>query len=92
MSPRRFARAREHIAFVRALVRRQPKTFAIAVTGAFVYALCTVASSIVISWVIDHVIDPRFEDGEVATSAVVTGCALIIGVGVLRAEIGRAHV
>jgi ATP-binding cassette subfamily B protein len=85
VSPRRFARAREHIAFVRALVRRQPKTFAIAVTGAFVYALCTVASSIVISWVIDHVIDPRFEDGEVATSAVVTGCALIIGVGVLRA-------
>jgi ABC-type multidrug transport system fused ATPase/permease subunit len=70
---------------VRALVRRQPKTFVIAVSGAFVYALCTVASSIVISWVIDHVINPRFEEGEVATSTVVTGCALIIGVGVLRA-------
>ena len=49
-------------AFVRALIARQPKTFAIAVSGAFVYALCTVASSIVISWVIDHVIVPRFDE------------------------------
>jgi ATP-binding cassette, subfamily B, bacterial len=67
------------------MVRREPKTFAIAVGGAFVYALCTVASSIVIRWVIDHVIVPRFEDGDVAVSTVATGCALIIGVGVLRA-------
>ncbi len=65
--------------------RRQPKTFAIAVGGASVYALCTVASSIVIRWVIDHVIVPRFEEGDVAVATVVTGCALIIGVGVLRA-------
>ncbi len=84
-APRRFARAREHIAFVRALVQRQPKTFAIAVGGAFVYALCTVASAIVIRWVIDNVIVPRFRDGDVATSTLVAGCTLIIGVGVLRA-------
>src|SRR5690606_9588318 len=32
-----------------------------------------------------HVIVPRFEQGEVAVATVVTGCALIIGVGVLRA-------
>lgn len=67
------------------MVKREPKTFAIAVGGAFVYALCTVASSIVIRWVIDHVIVPRFEDGEVAVATVVTGCSLIIAVGVLRA-------
>jgi ATP-binding cassette, subfamily B, bacterial len=83
--PRRFQRAREHIAFVRAMVRRHPKTFFVAVAGAFVFALCTVASSIVISWVIDHVIRPRFEEGDVAGSTVAAGCALIIGVGVLRA-------
>src|SRR5690606_35241361 len=53
--------------------------------GASVYALCTVASSIVVRWVIDHVIVPRFEQGEVAVGTVVAGCALIIGVGVLRA-------
>ena len=28
---------------------------------------------------------PRFEQGDVATSTVVTGCAMIIGVGLLRA-------
>jgi ABC-type multidrug transport system fused ATPase/permease subunit len=78
-------RAPEYAAFVRALVARQPKTFAIAVGGASVYALCTVASSVVIRWVIDHVIVPRFEEGDVAVATVVTGCALIIGVGVLRA-------
>jgi ABC-type multidrug transport system fused ATPase/permease subunit len=81
----RFARAREYWAFIRAMVRRQPKTFAIAVAGASVYALCTVASSIVIRWVIDHVIIPRFEEGQVAVATVVAGCSLIIGVGVLRA-------
>jgi ABC-type multidrug transport system fused ATPase/permease subunit len=67
------------------MVRRQPQTFAIAVAGASVYALCTVASSIVIRWVIDHVIEPRFEEGDVAVATVVLGCGLIIGVGVLRA-------
>ncbi len=82
---RRSGRAREYAAFVKAMVRREPKTFAIAVGGAFVYALCTVASSIVIRWVIDHVIVPRFEEGDVEVATVVTGCALIIGVGVLRA-------
>jgi ATP-binding cassette, subfamily B, bacterial len=78
-------RAKEYVAFIRAMVGRQPKTFAIAVAGASVFALCTVASSVVIRWVIDHVIVPRFEEGEVAVATVVTGCALIIGVGVLRA-------
>ncbi len=84
-SERRFAKGREYSAFIAAMVRRQPKTFAIAVGGASVYALCTVASSVVIRWVIDNVIVPRFEEGDVAVATVVTGCALIIGVGVLRA-------
>ena len=83
--PKRSGRAREYAAFIRAMVGRQPKTFSIAVAGASVYALCTVASSVVIRWVIDHVIVPRFEEGDVAVATVVTGCALIIGVGVLRA-------
>ena len=84
-SERRFARARAHAAFLRAIIRRHPKPFAAAVGGASVYALCTVASSVVISWVTDEVIVPRFRDGDVATGTVVAGCALIVGVGVLRA-------
>ena len=83
IAPRR--RGRTYLRFVRDLVRTEPLLFAIAVSGAFVYALCTVASSLVIEWVIDEVIFPRFEVGEVAASTVATGMALIIGVGMLRA-------
>ena len=81
----RFARGRRYLAFVLELVRIHPTLFVVAVAGAFVFALCTVASSIAIRWVIDEVILPRFEEGDVATSTLVTGCLLIIGIGVLRA-------
>lgn len=49
------------------------------------FALATVASSFAIKWVIDNVIVVRFEEGEVATSAVVTGFSMIIGIGLIRA-------
>jgi ATP-binding cassette subfamily B protein len=78
-------RARRYAGFIRELISLHPKLFTVAVLGAFVFALCTVASSIGLRWVIDHVILPRFEDGTVATSTVVAGCALIIGIGVIRA-------
>ena len=67
------------------LVNIHRTLFVIAVTGAFVFALCTVASSVAIRWVIDHVVVPRFEEGRVATGTVVAGCALVVGIGVLRA-------
>ena len=55
------------------MVRLHPRPFAIAVAGAAVFALCTVASSIAVQWVIDHVIVPRFEEGEVAAGTVLAG-------------------
>jgi ABC-type multidrug transport system fused ATPase/permease subunit len=81
----RFERARRYARFLREIVGLHPKLFAVSVAGASLFALCTVASSIVIRWVIDHVVVPRFEDGAVTTATVVTGCALIIGIGLLRA-------
>ena len=81
----RKGRARLYAGFLRDLLVLHPKLFAAAVGGASLFAVCTVASSIAVRWVIDHVILPRFEEGAVATSAVVTGCALIIGIGILRA-------
>lgn len=78
-------RARRYARFVRDLIALHPKLFTVAVLGAFVFAICTVASSIALRWVIDHVILPRFEEGSVATGTVVTGCALIVGIGVVRA-------
>ncbi|MEO6572100.1 MAG: ABC transporter ATP-binding protein [Ilumatobacteraceae bacterium] len=85
VSEQRFARGRTYLRFVRRLVELHPRAFLIAVAGAFVFALCTVASSIALRWVIDHVIVPRFDTGHVDTSTVVIGCVLIIGIGVLRA-------
>ncbi len=83
--PRGLARARRYAGFLKAIISLHRGKFLMAVGGASVYALCTVASSFAVRWVIDHVIVPRFDDGRVATSKVVIGCALIIGIGVLRA-------
>jgi ATP-binding cassette, subfamily B, bacterial len=82
---KRFERARRAVLLIWSMVRLHPRVFLAAVSGAAVFALCTVASSYAVQWVIDEVILPRFEEGSVATGTVVTGCALIIGIGVVRA-------
>lgn len=67
------------------MVKLHPKPFFIGVGGASLFALCTVASSVVLRWVIDKLIEPRFRAGEVSTSTVFAGLSLIVAVGVLRA-------
>jgi ATP-binding cassette subfamily B protein len=84
-STRRFDRARESIRMLRGMVSLHRRTFLIAVGGAAVFALCTVASSMAVQWVTDHVIVPRFEEGSVAAGAVAAGVGMIIGIGLLRA-------
>ena len=79
------SRVRRYARFVRELVGLHPKLFATAVAGAFVFAVFTVASSMAIEWVIDEVVLPAFEPGGVDRSTVVAGCALVIGVGMIRA-------
>ncbi len=78
------ARTRRNAAFIAAMVKVQPKLFGIAVAGAAVFALLTVASSFAIGKVIDDVILPRFDEGSVATSTVLAGLGLVIGIGVVR--------
>jgi ABC-type multidrug transport system fused ATPase/permease subunit len=70
---------------IRDLVRIHPRPFITAVSGSALFALCTVASAIALQWTTDHVIDPRFRDGHVATHTVVTALAVIVGIGVIRA-------
>jgi ATP-binding cassette subfamily B protein len=82
---RRFDRARRGLHLIVSMVRLHPRLFVVAVAGASVFALCTVASSYAVRWVIDNVILPRFEEGSVATGTVVAGCTLVIGIGVVRA-------
>jgi ABC-type multidrug transport system fused ATPase/permease subunit len=76
---------RRGAALVRAEVAMHPKLFATAVAGAAVFAICTVASSAAVRWVVDHVILPRFETGHVAAGTVLAGCGLIVVIGFVRA-------
>ncbi|MEO6125166.1 MAG: ABC transporter ATP-binding protein [Ilumatobacteraceae bacterium] len=84
-SQSRAERWRTAARLIRNLVKIHPRPFVIAVSGAAVFALCTVASSIAIQWVIDHVIEPTFATGDVRTGTVLSGIALIIGIGLIRA-------
>jgi ABC-type multidrug transport system fused ATPase/permease subunit len=61
------------------------RMFAVAVSGAAVFALATVASAWAVRWVTDNVIVPRFEEGSVAWGTVAAGCLAIIAIGVVRA-------
>ena len=78
-------RARRNARFIAELVMVHPQLFLVAVGGAAVFALLTVASSFAIGRVIDDVILPRFDEGEVATSTVLAGLGLVVGIGVVRA-------
>jgi ATP-binding cassette subfamily B protein len=70
---------------VAAQVSLHKKPFALAVAGAATFALCTIASSVAVEWVIDNVIVPRFEEGDVAPRTVAVGVGIIIAIGVVRA-------
>lgn len=79
------SRLRQAATLLKVLVRHEPTTFAVAVGGAAIYALCTVASSFAVGWTIDNVIIAYFADGSVPSSRFVVAGSLIIGIGVTRA-------
>ena len=86
------SRFRRNLLLIRSMLSLHPRPFALSFAGAAVFALATVASSFAIRWVIDNVVVPRFSgddgasgDGTVATSTIVTGVAMIIGIGLVRA-------
>ena len=78
-------RLREASQLLRQVVRFHPRLFVIAVSGATLFAVCTVASSIGLRWMIDRVILVRFERGEVDLFALIVGSIIVIGIGLLRA-------
>lgn len=61
-----------------------PGPFAVAVTGSLTYAAATIASSVVLARVVDHVVTPRFEEGDVAGGTVMLGALAIVMVGVVK--------
>ncbi len=72
-------------------LRGAPKPFAIGISGAALFALATVASSLVLGWVTDDVLLPQFEAGEADRAALTLAAAAIIGVGLVKATgvVGR---
>jgi ABC-type multidrug transport system fused ATPase/permease subunit len=76
---------RRGIAVMARMVALHPVPFFIGVFGAAVYGVMTVATSWAIGWITDHVILPRFEEGEVAAGTVAAGVAFVVGVGLAKA-------
>ena len=79
------SRLRVGFALVRDLLRFHPRIFAIAVGGASIYAVCTVASSFGVAYLVDQVILPRFETEMIDAGVYFIGAAIVIGIGLLRA-------
>ena len=79
------SRLKEAFQLIRVIVKFHPRLFIIAVSGAAVFAVCTVGSSIGVRWMVDRVILIRFEEGRLDGSAMLVGACLVIGVGLLRA-------
>lgn len=85
IGPPHFERLRRNWLLIRSMLSLHPRSFALSFFGATVFAIATVASSFALEWVIDHVILPRFEDGEVSLGTFLVGAGMIIGIGVVRA-------
>ena len=71
---------------VRSLVGLHPKPFALAVLGAAIYGGSIVASSYAVGRVVDRVVIPRFEQGEVPAGTVALGALAIFLVGLVKAS------
>jgi ABC-type multidrug transport system fused ATPase/permease subunit len=76
---------RRGLLLLRSEVALRPRSFALAVLGAWVFGTATVASSYVLGRVVDDVVVPRFEDGHVRTASVVGAAVAIVGVALVKA-------
>lgn len=65
-------------------VRTQPRPFALAVTGATLFAVMAVGGTIVLGKVTDDVLTPAFEEGGVERHAVLVGALALVIASMLR--------
>ncbi|MEI8022621.1 MAG: ABC transporter ATP-binding protein [Actinomycetota bacterium] len=79
------SRLKEAFQLIRVIVKFHPRLFTIAVSGAAVFAICTVGSSIGVRWMVDRVILIRFQEERLDAAAIIIGACLVIGVGLVRA-------
>ena len=79
------SRLRIGFELVRDLLRFHPRIFALAVGGDSIYAVCTVASSFGVTYLVDRIILPRFDSGKIDAGVYFIGASIVIGIGLLRA-------
>lgn len=65
-------------------LRRAPREFLFGGIGTTLYAGMTILSSFVLGWIIDLMLIPAVQAGEVSTSALAASAAAIVGVATLR--------
>jgi ATP-binding cassette, subfamily B, bacterial len=75
---------RRGLRVIGAQIALHPRPFVIAVAGATVYALGTVAQSWVLGQVVDRVVTPRFESGRFQAGAVAAAAGAIVAVGLIK--------
>jgi ATP-binding cassette subfamily B protein len=75
---------RRGLRVIRRQVALHPRPFVIAVLGAAVYALGTVAQSWVLGQVVDRAVTPRFESGQLEAGVAVAAAAAIVAVGLVK--------
>jgi ATP-binding cassette, subfamily B, bacterial len=75
---------RRGLRVIRRQVALHPWPFVVAVLGAAVYALGTVAQSWVLGQVVDRAVTPRFESGQLEAGVAVAAAAAIVAVGLVK--------
>ncbi|HEV2872001.1 MAG TPA: ABC transporter ATP-binding protein [Actinomycetota bacterium] len=75
---------RRGLRVIRRQVALHPRPFVVAVVGASVYAIGTVAQSWVLGQVVDRAVTPRFESGQLRAGTAVAAAAAIVAVGLVK--------
>ena len=70
---------------IKRLVSYHPRLFAVSMAGAAVFAVCTVASSWALRWVIDEAVLPRFDEGSSEFGVLLIGVAGLVTIALARA-------
>ena len=79
------SRIRRSFSLIRSLVGYHPNLFFFSIFGATVFAVCTVASSWLLRWIIDEVIIVRFDSNTFSVSQSLSAVGLLIGLSLIRA-------
>ncbi len=82
--PHRRGMLRRGFALLGRAVRTQPKDFAIAVSGAVLFAMGILAQALVLGWVTDDVVVPTIATGDISAPLLAAAFGAVLAVGVAK--------